>query len=107
MRCRVAGLLGMPPSDVDQLPTQDVDLLARYWHEEPWGPWRDNLHAAIIAREVRRGLVRNRTPVPLDPFMVKAEEIRQAENRGGLIAILRAMAGTPVTAASLRQSATG
>lgn len=26
----------------------------RYWDAEPWGSWRDNFHAAIIAREVRR-----------------------------------------------------
>lgn len=30
----------------------EFDLLCRYWEEEPWGPWRDNLHAAIISRAV-------------------------------------------------------
>jgi hypothetical protein len=38
---------------VDDIGASDIDMMTRYWSEEPWGSVRDNLHAAIIAREVR------------------------------------------------------
>lgn len=99
MRCRVGALLGLPPSAVDDLPAADLSLLERYWAEEPWGPWRDNLHAAIIAREVRRPYLRKGAKNPLDDFMVMqpgrraeltAEQARAAS--AGLVDMLRAVA---------------
>lgn len=66
----------MPPNEVEELGASDVDLLRRYWMEEPWGPWRDNLHAALIAREVRRANFQGRHEL-LD-FMVIPPEKRQA-----------------------------
>lgn len=54
MTCRLASFLHCAPSEVDDLPAPDYDLLVRYYAEEPWGAWRDNMHAAMIAREVRR-----------------------------------------------------
>jgi hypothetical protein len=47
-----------------------------YWSVEPWGPWRDNLHAAIIAREVRRPYTRRGVTLALEPFMLQAPEAR-------------------------------
>lgn len=61
----------MLPCEVGELPSSEADLLARYWAEEPWGPWRDNLHTAIIAREVLRASGRFNAP-KLDAFMVQA-----------------------------------
>lgn len=53
---------------VPEIGATDYDLLLRYWKEEPWGPWRDNLHAAIIAREVRRSWAKG--PHEMSDFMV-------------------------------------
>lgn len=64
--------LGIAPSEVDDLPATDYDLLWKYWKKEPWGPYRDNLHSAIIAREVRRGNFKG--PHVLDQFMVMDQE---------------------------------
>jgi hypothetical protein len=89
----------MPPSAVDDLPAADLILLDRYWQAEPWGPWRDNLHAAIIAREVRRPYLRRGAKNPLDDFMVMqparraelaAEQARAAS--AALVDMLRAVA---------------
>lgn len=44
----------MAPSGVEELGATDVELMQRYWLEEPWGSWRDNVHAALIALEIRR-----------------------------------------------------
>jgi hypothetical protein len=52
-----------------------MDLLHRYWAEEPWGPWRDNLHAAIIAREIHRAHFKGE--IRLDDFMVLDPAKRQ------------------------------
>lgn len=64
---------------VVQMAATDYDLLARYWDAEPWGPWRDNMHAALIAREIRRPYLKDPTkPTPLSEFILRApEEIQQ------------------------------
>lgn len=89
---RLAALLGF--ADVEQMKrsmTQRAYLgWQRYWVEEPWGPYRDNLHAALIAREVRRPQVRKGgQPPKLDDFMVVNPEVRQAEATGNLIDYLK------------------
>lgn len=75
----------------------------RYWTEEPFGAWRDNAHAAIIAREVRKlGLKRGRR-VPLDDFMLVHPEKRGQNNVRAFIAALKVMAGgKPVSKPSKR-----
>jgi hypothetical protein len=39
----------------------------KYWEEEPWGPWRDNLHTAMVAREIRRTVFKS--GLSLEGFM--------------------------------------
>jgi hypothetical protein len=73
------------------LPCGDYDLLARYYLEDPWGPWRDNLHAAIIARELR--VTRTGKRANLDDFMYMQPERRRQKNLTGLVDALKAMAG--------------
>jgi hypothetical protein len=94
MVCRVAGYLGCAPSEVYQLPTTDFDLLQRFYAFEPWGAWRDNLHAAIIAREVVMTRLRPGTRAPdLEKFMVMDPEQRRQRHLGGFVEALKAMAG--------------
>lgn len=90
--CRVALALGVAPSALDEFPATDLDLLRRYWEEEPWGALRDNLHAAMIAREVRRPQMRRGQPNSLDDFMYSRPERREAAAKAGVVAMLRAMA---------------
>jgi hypothetical protein len=71
--------LGLTPSEVDDMPARDVELMWRYWNEEPWGSWRDNIHAALIAAEVRRPNVKQGMKVRLDDFMLRHPEDREAE----------------------------
>lgn len=92
MTCRIAALLHCLPSAVAAMPASDYDLLSRYFAIEPWGPWRDNLHAAIIAREVRRMLTRQRS-IDLQQFMVMPPERRDRGSVMQFVAALKAMAG--------------
>lgn len=76
------------------MPATDYDLLARYWREEPWGPWRDNLHAAIIARAVIKAGGHFKEP-KLDVFMLKSRSQKQAEEQAagkGVMAMFKAIA---------------
>jgi len=94
MVCRVAGYLGCAPSEVEDLSTLDFDLLKRFYSVEPWGAWRDNLHAAIIAREVVRSRLRPGAKGPdLEVFMVMDPEKRRQRHLGGFVEALKAMAG--------------
>jgi hypothetical protein len=61
----------------------------KYWVEEPWGPFRENLHAAIIAREVRRPNMRKGTRTKLDDFMVVNPEARRKAASANMIDFLK------------------
>jgi hypothetical protein len=61
------------------MPARDYELMSRYWNEEPWGSWRDNIHAALIAAEVRRPNVKQGVKVQLDDFMLRHPEDREAD----------------------------
>lgn len=81
------------PSEVEDIGSRDFDMLRRYWLEEPWGTWRDNLHAAMIAREVRRGNFKGQHQ--LETFMVvgKTKVIeRQKTAKKGVFSMLKHIA---------------
>lgn len=74
------------------LPADDYELLERYFAEEPWGPWRDNMHAAIIAAELRH--LRNpKSTAKHSDFLLVHPERRRRGNLKALVDALRAMAG--------------
>lgn len=56
------------------MPARDYELLARYWMQEPWGAWRDNMHAAIIARAVLTPHVKKGARIDLMDFMLRHPE---------------------------------
>jgi hypothetical protein len=96
---RLAALLGY--ADIDEM-KRSMTLRSyvgwqRYWEEEPWGPWRDNLHTAIIAREVRRSRVKPNTKIDMDQFMVRTPRDRKKSAEERVFAGLSAVA-TPVSA---------
>lgn len=81
MRCRIALAFGMLPSEALSLPVSEYRMLEMYWEEEPWGPWRDNLHVGIVAREVLRA---GGFKVPkIDVFMLKKPPTAEAAKAAG------------------------
>jgi hypothetical protein len=44
---------------------------SRYWNEEPWGAHRDNIHAAMLAIELRRPQSKKGVKLKIDDFMWK------------------------------------
>lgn len=69
-----------------------------YWEAEPWGPYRDNLHAALIAREVQRPNLRKGVKPKMDDFMIVNPEKRRREATGNLIDFLKLVATPKVKA---------
>lgn len=74
--------MGLSIEDLLELPQRELDRWQRYWAEEPWGAYRDNLHAAMI---VQYGLAPHlgpkAKPVRLDDFMFQHPEDRRERNR--------------------------
>lgn len=64
----------------------------RFYNAEPWGSFRDNLHAALIAREVRLGRLKPGTRVNLNDFMLLDPARRRRENRASFLTLLRLVA---------------
>lgn len=75
------------------MPAADFHLLSRYYQEEPWGAWRDNMHAALIAREIARTRMKPRAQIDLDPWMVQHPEKRRRKRLSGFVNALKGMAG--------------
>jgi len=96
MLCRISLLLGRPPSEVGALPLSDLHLLTRYWEEAPWGPWRDNLHAGLIAATVANtGLRKPRRQIHAKDFVLTPARRRRENGGKALLSALRAMAKKP------------
>ena len=96
MLCRISLLLGRPPSEIKALPLSDIGLLCRYWEDEPWGPYRDNLHAGLIAATVANSSIRKlrRAPQAAD-FLLEPARKRKQKGGKALLSALRAMAKKP------------
>lgn len=100
-QCRLSLALGILPSQLGEISVTDYDLLQRYWIVEPWGSYRDNLHAAIIAREVRRTAFKGQHR--LEDFMVrfpeKGAEATVVDHKQSIFSMFRALAGNKRTKA--------
>jgi hypothetical protein len=68
----VAALLGKHLAEIDAMPASEFDRWALYWTQEPWGPYRDNMHAAMLAVQILKPHVKD--PKKLNPsdFMYRA-----------------------------------
>lgn len=86
-------LLGRPPSEVRALPVSDLHQLAAYWAEEPWGPWRDNAHAGIVAAAfenlyLKRGAKRR----SFKDHLLKASESGRKDRGRALLGFMKTIA---------------
>lgn len=77
---------------VDRLSVRELGRWARYWNEEPWGPLRDNMHAAAIAMEVARPYLKEGAKLSMSRFMYTPVEDRKKQAQVSFVAQLEAMA---------------
>lgn len=89
-----------------EIGSSDYDLLQKYWRFEPWGPWRDNMHMAILAREIRRSAFGFKNDPPLDNFFVMDPiEREQLELSKGIRAKKGIMEGMKALAGGMKKKA--
>lgn len=67
----------------------------QYYSEEPWGTWRDNMHTAIIAREIRA--TRSKKPSTMEDFMLFSPHVREQDAAAQAVTALHAI-GKAMTA---------
>lgn len=61
-----------------EMPVRELERWRRYWDEEPWGPRRDNMHAAMLARQMLVAAGVKDTDLPkLSNFMFETGEERE------------------------------
>jgi hypothetical protein len=89
---RLAALLGRSIGELDELPVRELERWSLYWIEEPWGPYRDNVHAALIVTELLRPHLKEGATLNMADFMLRHKEDRDAIARAKLVAYLSAMA---------------
>lgn len=71
---------------------RELDDWARYYGVEPWGSVRDNMHAGLIAAEIRAPRVRRGKPAPtFKDFMFRDAASARAERRAGTAKVLAAL----------------
>lgn len=59
------------------LPEREIDRWRLYWGEEPWGPYRDNMHAAMIVTELLKPNLKEGVVLPLSTYMFEHQEDRK------------------------------
>jgi hypothetical protein len=87
---RLALALGLTLSDLGQMGTREFNRWFRYWLEEPWGSYRDNLHTGILASiltNVHRRKGSRRASV--DDFMLMSKETRKSKDTRGMLDFFR------------------
>jgi hypothetical protein len=67
------------------MPAREYLRWQRYWAEESWGPYRDNLHAAMIVSELLKPHLREGAKISMLDYMLKPSEERQADSAASLI----------------------
>lgn len=92
--CRLSLAWGMPQTEIEQtVSARDLDEMAAYWASEPWGAFRDNIHAAQICALIAN-VNRKRTTPPFshEDFMLMNAEERAQKRRRGVVAFFTNLA---------------
>jgi hypothetical protein len=90
---RLAALLGRSIGELLELPEREVVRWWKYWNEEPWGPYRDNWHAARICAAALAPHVKD-AKVDLTDFMFEHPEDTKDRKRRAFIAQLESAASS-------------
>lgn len=93
---RLALGLGMTIAELEtRMSADELDRWHLYWSEEPWGSWRDNAHAGLIAAAgVNLWLKKGSKPATFEDFMLISRTQRRARDTEQSLAWLEAMAKT-------------
>jgi hypothetical protein len=71
--------LGRSIVEIGRLTHRETERWKLYWREEPWGPMRDNTHAAMIVTELLKPHLKEGAKISIDDYLLKLPEDRDAE----------------------------
>lgn len=75
------------------MPARELDDWAAYWRIEPWGAWRDNLHAGLIASVIANAHRKPSTrALTYQDFMVTDRESHRKRQTEQSLAWMRSVA---------------
>lgn len=74
------------------LGASELDDWYSYWSEEPWGAWRDNVHAGLIAAACLSPYQKPGHRVTHEDFMLKSADKRRADDTAQSLDWLTAVA---------------
>lgn len=83
---RLALALGKSVREVEEFGASELGEWESYWRQEPWGPYRDNLHAGLICSVLANIHRRSGSPeITYEDFMLKdKDQHKQLETRRAL-----------------------
>jgi hypothetical protein len=80
--------LGLTLAQVGRLTHREFVRWQLYWREEPWGPHRDNVHAALIVTELLKPHLKEGAKITIDDYLLKLPEDREQEAAAVFVAQL-------------------
>lgn len=85
---------GLPQTEIEQsVAARDVEEMAQFYGEEPWGSYRDNIHAAIVASTIRNTFRKKGSrAVDWQTFMLVDKTEHKRGNLSKFVSWMRAMA---------------
>jgi len=63
-----------------------------YYRLEPFGQWRDNYHAAILAEAIYNSSGRIKKPAKLHDFMIEPKQVKEQRKTKEMISFMRNVA---------------
>lgn len=89
---RLALGLGKTVAELEaSLGAAELDDWYSYWSEEPWGAWRDNVHAGLIAAACLSPYMKGQKAT-FEDFMLKSSDKKREDETQQSLAWLTAVA---------------
>lgn len=84
--------MGKTIDEINELPFRELQRWARFWEVEPWGPARDNWHAARICMAVLLPHLRKGAKLNIKDFLFESRQDAQIRQKRELVAWLESAA---------------
>lgn len=86
--------MGLTIGKLLELPQREIARWQRYWNEEPWGPYRDNMHAAMIVSELLKPHLKEGANVSIKHYMLEHSDDIKRREREKFFAMIHASSKT-------------
>lgn len=89
---RLALALGRTVGELeDSLGSKELNEWQAYYHIEPFGQWRDNYHAAMLATAIYNTSGRIKKPAKINDFMIEPPQITEQRKQKEVMALMQSL----------------